>query len=58
MFSWIGAIIGVLLSVLLVAAWWQQGGRMYVWALLVFPGAGILIGGWVDNQIDKLRKKK
>ena len=53
MFKVVGIGLGVFMSVSMVYVWWQEGGRMYLWSLLIFPALGLWAGDWLDEKIKK-----
>jgi hypothetical protein len=46
--------VGIVLDILVIGAWWQEGGRLSVMMLMVYP---VVLGG-IGAAIDSKRNKR
>ena len=52
-FAWILGVIGVIVGVLANIANFEQGGRVSLISLGLYPVLGFGIGGWIDGKRGK-----
>ena len=52
-FAWILGVIGLIVGVLANIAYFQQGGRVSLISLGLYPVLGFGIGGWIDGKRGK-----
>ena len=52
-FAWILGVIGLIVGVLANIAYFQQGGRVSLISLGLYPVLGIGIGWWIDGKRGK-----
>ena len=45
--------VGIVLDVFVIAAWWQEGGRLSVMMLMIYPVGLGAIGALIDNKRSK-----
>ncbi len=52
-FAWILGLIGLVIGVVANVAYFQQGGRVSLISLGLYPGLGFGIGSWIDGKRGK-----
>ena len=52
-FAWVLGVIGLVVGVLSNVAYFQQGGRVSLISLGLYPVLGFGIGGWIDGKRGK-----
>ena len=49
-FAWILGLIGLVIGVVANIAYFQQGGRVSLISLGLYPALGFGIGSWIDSK--------
>ena len=50
-FAWILGLIGLVLGLVSNVAYFQQGGRVSLISLGLYPALGFGIGSWIDTKL-------